>query len=255
MEDIKIPFFKRVKRAIANLESYSDFAVEKLNIAIKYYVKLTIIFALIISVVFSYKFSTIINNEEEMQILNNQLIDSGLDLQVIEQAFDYLRENNNTQFYISLALSLTLYIFLSYFILIAFDIFLASILGVIASRITKIRIKYKSIFAMSIYGFTLSIILNCIYNVINILTGFTIDYFQIVYCIIAYIYIVTAILIIKTDFINQQKELIRIVKEQEKVRREKRQEKKDKEEDNDEEKQKNDDEDKPEDEQNPVQTN
>lgn len=224
MENVKIPFFKRVKRAIVNFEKYADFALEKTETAIKYYAKLMLIFSIIISIAFTYKFSTIMNNEEELQILQNQLVEAGTEAQVIEQSINFMKNNTNTQFYATLALSIIFYLFCSYFILTFMDIFLVSILGIIVTKITKMKIKYKSILSMSIYAFTLSIILNCIYSVANILTGFTIEYFQIAYNVIAYIYIVTAVLMIKTDFIEQQKELIKIVKEQAKIKRETKQE-------------------------------
>lgn len=223
MENVKIPFFKRVKRAIVNFEKYADFALEKTETAIKYYAKLILIFSIIISIAFTYKFSTIMNNEEELQILQNQLTETGTDAQVIEQSINFMKDNTNTQFYATLALSMTFYLFCSYFILTFINILFTSILGIIVTRISKMKIKYKSILSMSIYAFTLSIILNCIYSVANILTGFTIGYFQIVYNVIACIYIITAILMIKTDFIEQQKELIKIVKEQAKIKRETKQ--------------------------------
>lgn len=224
MEDTKTPFFKRIKKAIVDFENYSNFAVEKLSIGIKYFAKLMLIFAFLISIAFSYKFSTIINNEEQLQIMYNQLADNGLDLKVIDEAINYVKSNNNFEFYLMLALSITIYTFFIYFSLGIADILLISILGIIISRITRIKLKYKPIFIMSIYALTLPIILNCIYIIVNTLTGFTIDYFGIVYNVIAYIYIITAILIIKTDFIEQQRELIKIVQEQERIKKEQEQE-------------------------------
>ena len=226
MEEAKISFFKRVKKAIVKFENYSDFAVEKMSIAIKYLAKLMLIFSLIISIALSYKFSTIVNDEEQLQIMQNQLAENGVNLEVINESLDYLRNNNNLQFYIVLALSVTVYIFAIYFIATLIDALLVSIIGFLASRLTRIVLKYKPIFIMSIYALTLPIILNCIYIVVNTLTGFTIDYFTIVYNVIAYIYIITAILMIKTDFIEQQRELIRIIQEQRKVRQEEKKEEK-----------------------------
>lgn len=54
--------------------------------------------------------------------------------------------------------------------------------------------------------------------VINILTGYTIKYFDILYMTIASIYVIAAILIIRSDIIKQQIELSKIMQEQEKVR-------------------------------------
>lgn len=220
MENIKIPFFKRLKKAIIDFESYSDFAVEKLNIAIKYFAKLMIIFSILISIAFTYKFSTIVNNDEQMQIMHNQLADNGIDLKLVDELINYVKNNNNAELYLTFGLSTAVYIFATYFILGLFDALLVCIVGIIISRITRIRLKYKPIYIMSIYALTLPIILNCIYIIVNVFTGFTIGYFPIVYNVIAYIYIVTAILMIKTDFIEQQRELMKIISEQEKVRKE-----------------------------------
>ena len=81
---------------------------------------------------------------------------------------------------------------------------------------------------MSIYALTLPLFLNLIYLILNVLTGFTMSYFSIVYNVIACIYIVTAILMIKSDFVDQQKELIKIVEEQRVVKKEQREENKEK---------------------------
>lgn len=220
MENIKIPFFRRLKRAIIDFESYSDFAVEKINVAIKYFAKLMIIFSILISIAFTYKFSTIINNEEQMQIMHNQLADNGIDLKLVDDIINYVKNNNNVELYLTFGLSTAVYVFATYFIFGLFDALLVCIVGIIISRITRIRLKYKPIYIMSIYALTLPIILNCIYIIVNAFTGFTIGYFGVVYNVIAYIYIVTAILIIKTDFIEQQRELMKIINEQEKIRRE-----------------------------------
>lgn len=229
METKKLSFFKRVKLAITNFESYSDFAVEKFSIAVKYVAKIAVIFSIIISIVFAYKFFTIMNNEQEVQIMKNQLLEtSGLDVDIIQETIQYIKDNNNISFYASIGFSFFIYFFGIYFFYIFFDALLVSILGFFTSRLAKIKLKYKPIYIMSMYALTLPIILNCIYIVANTLTGFTIEYFQIVYNVIAYIYIVTAILMIKTDFIEQQRELIKIVQEQRKVKLEQKQDDKEK---------------------------
>lgn len=220
MENIKIPFFKRLKKAVTDFESYSDFAVERINVAIKYFAKLMLICSILISIVCTYKFSTVVNNEEQLQITYNELADSGIDLKPINGVINYIKDNNNFLSYIILTMSTTVGMFIGQFILGLLNAVIVCIVGIIISIITRIRLKYKPIYIMSIYALTLPIILNCIYIIVKAFTGFTIDYFSIAYDIISYIYIVTAILIIKTDFIEQQRELIKIINEQEKIRRE-----------------------------------
>ena len=50
MEQKKIPFFKRLKNAIVNFDEYQNFSQEKLGTAIKYFLKLMLIFSILISV-------------------------------------------------------------------------------------------------------------------------------------------------------------------------------------------------------------
>lgn len=221
MENKKMSFFKRVKNAVTNFESYSDFAIEKLSVAIKYIAKLTLIVSIIMSILFSYKFSEFINNEEQIQIMTNQMHEAaGFDVQAIEEAIQVIKTTNGTTLYTSLTIFAFIYFFCGFFIYNLISALIVSVIGLIISRLARIRLKYKPIYIMSIYALTLSIVLNCIYMVVNILTGFTIDYFSIVYDVLAYIYIVTAILIIKTDFIEQQQEILKIIEEQRKVEKE-----------------------------------
>lgn len=49
MKQKKIPFFKRLKNAITNFDEYQNFSQEKLGTAIKYFLKLMLIFSILIS--------------------------------------------------------------------------------------------------------------------------------------------------------------------------------------------------------------
>ena len=69
---------------------------------------------------------------------------------------------------------------------------------------------------MAIHALTLPIILNLAYIFINTLTGFKIEYFQIMYNIVSYIYILAAVLIIKSDFDKKGMDIIKI---EEKIKR------------------------------------
>lgn len=221
MENIKIPFFKRVKRAIVNFESYSNFAVDGFKVALNYIGKLTLIFAIIISIAYAFQFSKMINDEEQLQIIRNQIQEaSGLEMEEIDQSIQSIKENNGFELYIILALNLWILFFTSIFLYSLMYAVIVSSIGLLTSALIGMRLKYKAIYTMSIYALTLPIILNCIYAVANVLIGFTIDYFFIVYISIACIYVITAILMIKTDLIERQKELMKIINEQEKIKRE-----------------------------------
>ncbi len=129
--------------------------------------------------------------------------------------------------------SMYAYLFAIYFSTVLIDAILYSILGYITGALSRLRLKYSATYNIAVHSLTLPIILNLIYMIVNILTGYTIKYFDIMYLAITCIYIITAILMIKSDLIKKQIELSRIISEQEKVRAElerKEQEKKEEEE-------------------------
>ena len=111
-----------------------------------------------------------------------------------------------------------IYMFFVYIWLGFLDVLLLSILGYVISRLFRLRLKFGPIFNISTYALTLSILLNAIYIVINVLTGFEIKYFGIMYNTISYIYLITAIILIKADIIKKQTEFMKVVEEQEKVK-------------------------------------
>ena len=112
------------------------------------------------------------------------------------------------------------YLYIIYFISILMDVILLSILAWFVSRISRIRLKYAPSLSVAIHSITLPVLLNLIYIIVNLLTGFKIKYFQLMYSTISYIYVIVAILMIKTDFINRQMELIKLAQEQEKIKKE-----------------------------------
>lgn len=105
-------------------------------------------------------------------------------------------------------------------ITISMDLLLIAVFGYVASRLCGIRFKISPMITLSIYALTLSIILSGIYNVVYILTGFVIKYFNIMYLLIAYVYIIAAIFMIKYDLIKQSEELQKIIEVQKQVRKE-----------------------------------
>lgn len=123
-------------------------------------------------------------------------------------------------FYIMFFGILYFYMFAIYFITILIYALMLAILGRITSIILRIPMQYKAIFNMALHALTLPIILNLIYIIVNLFTGFEIKYFQVMYSAISYIYIVAAILLIKTDFMKRQQELSKIFEEQQKIREE-----------------------------------
>lgn len=149
------------------------------------------------------------------------------------ETINMLSGQNVTRFLVIFAITMLIYMFILYFSSILIDIFLLAILAYIVTRIAGLRLKLTAVYNIASYSLTLPVIMNIIYFVINRFTGFTIEYFQIMYTAVASIYIITAVLMIKSDVIRKQYELSKIVEEQERVKEElkrKEEEKKEKEE-------------------------
>ena len=123
-------------------------------------------------------------------------------------------------FMIMLFGTIFIYMFIMYLSNILIDILLFAVLAYIVTRFAGLRLKYSAIYNIASYSLTLPLILNMIYFVVNSLTGFTIEYFRIMYNGVASIYIITSILMIKSDVIKKQMELNKIIEEQEKVKEE-----------------------------------
>lgn len=129
-----------------------------------------------------------------------------------------LKNSKTTVIYFIIIEAAIIYIYFT--IQLLFDSLLLALLGYILTKMTLIRFKFKPVWNMAIYSFSLSTVLSLIFSIINIITGFEIKYFQYAYELIAYIYLMTAILMIKTTLIRQKIEIEKIVKEQEKVKKE-----------------------------------
>lgn len=303
MEKNKLSFWKKIKTSIFDFDGYQDLAAEKVSKTIAYIVLLMLIFGIIVSFAYTFKFSQIINEakdyinnevseidynnyeltvklnngEESSKIdANNILIDkviintntdnqeeinksideineqtngivilkdkiilkTAFSVNTIEYSYKAISEKYNINniskteiinmlsgnkikmFMTTFFVAMLIYMFIIYISSILVDILLIAIIAYIISRIAGLRLKYSAIYNMATYSLTLPIILNIIYIVVNMFTGFKIEYFRIMYTAISSIYIITAILIIKSDVIKKQLELNKIVEEQEKVKQE-----------------------------------
>ena len=113
-------------------------------------------------------------------------------------------------------LSSVISIFISFFIITIVDVLILSLFGMMTCYFSKIKVKYRAIFNMSIYAITLPLILRLIYEVLLLIFNFRIKYFDMMYTAIAYICIAAAIFMIKSDLIKQQIELIKVMEEKKK---------------------------------------
>ena len=206
-------FFSQIVKSIKDFDKYEDFAIEKTGKSMKYICLLILIFAIVVYVLFLYKFS--ISDTDGLSffkenILNINYSQQELNLDNIDSIIVQSKHN----------VVIPIWIYILYLTSFLVDAVILGVVGYIISLISRIRIKYKACFNLAVHALTLPIILELIYMVINSITGYEIKYFNWMYTCISYVYMIVAILMIKTDFINRQLELIKLEKEQQKVREE-----------------------------------
>ncbi len=102
--------------------------------------------------------------------------------------------------------------FMSYFASTIVYVLLLAVVGNITVLITKVKVKFSTIYSISIYSLTLPTILSLIYFIVKYLTGLQIKYFDIAYVAIGYIYLATVIFLMKTDLTRKQENPIEEVK-------------------------------------------
>ena len=129
--------------------------------------------------------------------------------------------------------------FLTYFLTGILDTFALSLLGFIVSRLIRMPLKYGALYSLSISAVTLSVLLNAVYMVVNMFTGFVIPYFQIMYTLISYVYLIAALLIMRSEIIKKKVQIqIQIMNKNYNPEELQKQDKKDEKEENKEEKEK-----------------
>lgn len=158
----------------------------------------------------TYNYEEVAKNYGVTEFTKNDIVNSAENINIIS-------------LYTSVYFVMFIYFFIIYFITIFMDVLLLSVLAYLVSRISRIRLKFAPSFTIAVHAITLSVVLNLIYIIVNLFTGFEIKYFQLMYSTISYIYVIVAILMIKTDFIQRQMELIKLAQEQEKIREEMKQ--------------------------------
>lgn len=219
MNNLKVSFFKRIKWAIFNLENYDFFAVENPKKTYAYFIKLLLIFSLIISIALTIKLA--VSYENTIENIEKTIQSAGdTNIEINKEAINQIKQLPKAEVCAVFLLVATFYLFMIYVINAVIDIALLSILGWFTTRMLKIVLKYKAIINICVYSLTLPILLNAIYIIVNIYTSFEIKYFQIMYNIISYIYVVTAILMIKSEIIKQEAEITKLKEEQDKTKEE-----------------------------------
>ncbi len=131
-----------------------------------------------------------------------------------------LNSINHINLIISMFIVITIYLFVFNFISIGLDIVVTFLVSYITSKLARIKLKSSAFVNISIHSLTLPVLLYLIYYIINVLTGFEIKNFRIMYILVASIYASISVLIIKADFIDRQIELAKVIKEQQAIRKE-----------------------------------
>ena len=153
-------------------------------------------------------------------ITDNSIMYSNLfdfDINSKDEALELISSSNLMYAYFVFFGTIFIYLFMVYIASNLVDGIVLGALGYLFARIMKLRLRFKATFNIGVYALTLPICLNLLYIIVNMFTGFTINYFQWMYTTISYIYVVVAILMIKTEIINQKIQLIRLrdIQEQE----------------------------------------
>ncbi len=248
----RIGFFKRLKMSLFELENYIEFMAEKTSKAINFVMKSVIAFALIMvvsnvlyvyckyespsnyvnSIVpeFSYQDHKLIIPIEEKKDEKKKFVASLMEQ--VEPAYRTVIPEGNyskidmVNFVKDNEKQLVIFLVITVFIETIFEMsifwfmiaLLTSLVGLIVLRVSRIRMKFSKLYAISIYASTLSMILTIFYNILTNHFNVHIDSFEFLSMIIAYIYITAVIYMIRSDLIKQQLELIKIATVQAKVK-------------------------------------
>ena len=208
----KMNFFKKVWYSISKFEKYPEMAALGVKRAILYFTKIVLIMSIIFTGIYVYYIKNIAEFDEEGLNFSEKLaieLTRNSKIENKETIIENLKNEKSEVLIVAIGIAFLM----SNYIGILVDVFILSAFGVMTCIVAKIKMNYKALFNMSIYAFTLPIILRTIYFAITTLTTFKIKYFDVMYVAIAYISLAAAIFIIKSNVIKQHLELMRIIEE------------------------------------------
>lgn len=208
----KMNFFKKVWYSISKFEKYPEMAALGVKRAILYFIEIVLIMSIIFTGIYVYYIKNIAEfDNEELNFSEKLAIELTRNSKIENK--ETIIENLKNEKSEVLIVATGIAFLMSNFIGTLVDVFILSAFGILTCIFAKIKMNYKALFNMSVYAFTLSIILRTIYFAIITLTTFEIKYFDIMYVAIAYISLAAAIFIIKSNVIKQHLELIKIIEE------------------------------------------
>lgn len=121
-----------------------------------------------------------------------------------EKALSYLQGENMYTILANTFAVIFITAFLTYFMTAILDSLALFLLGFIISRIIRLPLKYGPIYSIAISSITLPMVINLIYLIVNMYTGFIIPYFQIMYTLLSYVYLIASLLIMKSEILKKK---------------------------------------------------
>ena len=201
---IKMKFFKRFLISIKDFERYIEVAMVNISNSFGYLFKLVLIASIIVGTVTTVFYAKELKASPEKfheQIAQTQ---QEYNLQMDQGLVDRFINDNSLGAIIGiLIIPMILALVLALYVSTLLNIVVISVLGYLASRIMRIPLKYKATFNMAVSAVTLPLILNVIYTIANLITGFKINNFELMYDLIAYVYMMVAIMFIRTEIIKK----------------------------------------------------
>lgn len=137
-----------------------------------------------------------------------------------QELVSYLTSSNMMPLYLNLIFALFVYAFAIYFINTLWYIATIALVGYVVTLILRLKIRFVAVFNMAVYAITLPTLLNMLYIIINAFYSYTINYFDIMYMLVAVIYMMAAIFILKSEFNKKQGEVQKIVEVEKQVKEE-----------------------------------
>lgn len=136
-------------------------------------------------------------------------ISNAYDINQINKEFIVNSFNGQNAYYMLANIFAVVFVatFLTYFMTAILDTIALSLLGFIVSRIIRLPLKYGSIYSISVSSITLSVIINLIYMIVNLFTGFVIPYFQVMYTLVSYVYLIAVLFILRSEIIKKKVQL------------------------------------------------
>ena len=150
----------------------------------------------------------LITNGNKMEMTYDNILNSNELESISKKDIVSIYNNNIVQFNSAVYISIFGMTYFIYTLSTFIDALALSLLVIIISKMAKIQLKYSQAITIGISALTLPIIINLIYTCTNLINGFYMPHFQIMYTLISYIYIVAVILIMRSDLIKK-KQLIR----------------------------------------------